>query len=84
MIISVPPVAGKVASAEWSSEGLDERPVRAEIPIPVEALSIAASNTYSQAGTYFTVLRAASRRLGNRKTPYAGVQNNARMRIVVN
>ena len=49
--------------------------VRREVP--------AASTMYSNPGTYFAVLRAASQREGDARAPYALIQSVGRVRVVV-
>jgi hypothetical protein len=47
------------------------------------SVSVKATHTYLQAGTYFPVLRATSQREGDPKAPFARVQNLGRVRVVV-
>jgi hypothetical protein len=82
-VIDVPPNAGKVVAAEWDFEGAGNYPIAERLDAPQAFVSLSATHTYSKPGTYFAVLRAASQRQGDVKTPYARVQNLARVRIVV-
>lgn len=81
--IEVPPDAGKVVDAEWDFEGLGTLPVAAQIPSPAAMVSLSATHAYAKPGTYFPVLRATSHRQGDTRTPYARVQNLARVRVIV-
>jgi len=46
-------------------------------------VTLKATYSFSQPGTYFPVLRATSQREGDPKTPYARIQNLGRVRVVV-
>jgi hypothetical protein len=82
-IIEVPPNAGKVVAAEWDFEGAGDYPLAVRLDTPQSVVSLSTTHSYSDPGTYFAVLRAASQRHGEVKTPYARIQNLARVRIVV-
>jgi hypothetical protein len=79
----VPPNAGRVVAAEWDFEGAGNYPIAEPLDAPQAFVSLSATHSYSKPGTYFAVLRAASQRHGDVKTPYARIQNLARVRIVV-
>ena len=82
-VIEAPPNTGRVVSAEWSLEGTNEfTPAALTIPGGTRA-ALQTTHTYSKSGTYFVVLRAASHRVGDAKTPYARIQNLGRVRVVV-
>ena len=81
--IEVPPNAGKVVAAEWDFEGVGNYPVAAQIDTPQSLVRLSATHSYVKPGTYFAVLRATSQRQGDVKTPYARIQNIARVRVVV-
>ena len=81
--IDVPPGAGQVVAAEWDFEGTGDDFVPAELSAPKPSIRLSASHAYSRSGTYFPVLRAASQRDGDPRTPYGRVQNLARARVVV-
>jgi hypothetical protein len=81
--ISVPPNTGKVVAAEWDFLGAGDYPVAGQIATPGSSVTVRATYSYSKPGTYFAVLRATSQREGDSKTPYARVQNLARVRVVV-
>lgn len=79
--IQVPPGTGKVVDAEWDFEGsgsftgVDVR--------SADTVTLQATFSYSEPGTYFPVLRATSQREGDSDTPWAGIQNLGRVRVVV-
>jgi hypothetical protein len=81
--IEVPPGAGKVVSAQWDFEGAGDLSGGEQVASPAERISLTAEHAYSQPGTHFAVLRVASQRHGDAGTPYARVQNIARVRVVV-
>jgi hypothetical protein len=81
--IEVPPNAGKVVAAEWDFEGTGNYPVAERLDTPLATVRLSTTHSYSKPGTYFPVLRAASQRQGDMKTPYGRIQNLARVRVVV-
>lgn len=81
--IEVPPGAGKVVAAEWDFEGVGNYPVAARLEAPQALVRLSATHSFSKPGTYFSVLRATSQRQGDTQTPYARIQNIARVRVVV-
>jgi hypothetical protein len=81
--IETPPGAGAVVAAQWDFEGVGDYPVEAEIGLPQPRVTLSAAHAYTKPGTYFPVLRAASQRQGDPRTPYCRVQNLARVRVVV-
>ena len=50
---------------------------------PQANAQVSSEYAYSKPGTYFAVLRVFSQRQGDAKTPYARIQNIARVRVVV-
>jgi hypothetical protein len=83
--ISAPPGGGKVVKAEWNTSGSstpgsfvdtgfgDIRP----------AVNIETTAVFSAPGTYFPVLRGTTQREGDPSTPFARIENIARVRVVV-
>jgi hypothetical protein len=83
-LVDVPPGAGKVVAAQWDFEGAGDYPVAAQFKrTDSSAATLNAIHSFSNPGTYFAVLRAISQRQGDSKTPYARIQNLARVRVVV-
>jgi hypothetical protein len=82
-LVSVPPGAGKVVSAEWDFPGVGDYPVDEVIERPRALVLLTARYTYTEPGTYFPVLRAASQRHGDPADPHSQVNNLARVRVVV-
>jgi hypothetical protein len=85
-VIEVPPGTGAVVGAEWDFEGSGDYRVRASFSESDAAkgrVTVEASHAFSEPGTYFPVLRAASQRRGDTGTPFARVQNLGRVRVVV-
>ncbi|MCB2075595.1 MAG: PKD domain-containing protein [Novosphingobium sp.] len=81
--IEAPPGSGQVVSAQWDFEGAGEFSENEEVASPGARVNMTAEHAYSQPGTHFAVLRVASQREGDMQTPYARVQNIARVRVVV-
>lgn len=80
--VEVPPGAGAITGTEWDIEGTGSytaTPVRH----PRRTLTVEATFTYAEPGTYLPALRATSRRDGDHETPFARVQNLDRVRVVV-
>ena len=82
-VIEPPPNTGRVVSAEWSLDGTNEFTSAVLIPSGGAPAALRITHTYSKSGTYFVVLRAASQREGDARTPYARIQNLGRARVVV-
>jgi hypothetical protein len=82
-LIEVPPNTGKVVAAEWDFEGAGDFPVAARIKVSASRVTVKAAHAFSKPGTYFPTLRVTSERAGDSRTPYARVQNLARVRVVV-
>jgi hypothetical protein len=81
--IEVPPNAGKVVAAEWDFEGLGSFAAAEQLGQPQALVRLSATHSFAKPGTYFAVLRATSHRHGDMQTPYARIQNIARVRVVV-
>jgi dockerin type I repeat protein len=82
--IEVPPGAGKVVGAQWDFDGDETGLAWTDATVPIqETVNLAATQTYSTAGTYFPALRGTSQREGDAATPYARIDNLGRARVVV-
>lgn len=81
--IAVPPGAGTVVGAEWDVEGKGAYASTPTIPSARTTVTVDIEHVFTKAGTYFPALRGTSQRQGDGKTPYARVQNLARIRVVV-
>ncbi len=78
----VPPGTGSIVALEWDFDGTGLFPVREPIqPAP----SVVVQRRWSSAtpGTFFPVARVVSHRDGDAASPYARLQNLARVRVVV-
>ncbi|WP_262402957.1 PKD domain-containing protein [Actinomadura sp. CNU-125] len=80
--IQVPPGTGEVVSTAWDLMGTGEF-TRSPLRRPGRTVHVRATHTYTEPGTYYPVLRAASHRDGDTSTPYALVRNLDRVRVVV-
>lgn len=84
--IEVPPGAGSIVWAEWDADDAAWFPHRADLSqaeTTAGGVIVTTTRRFSHPGTYFVVLRVAAQREGNGETPFARVQNLARVRIVV-
>ena len=81
--IETPPKGGKVVAAEWDFEGVGTYPVAEQLSGSKATVTLTATYSFSQPGTYFPVLRATSQREGDARTPFARIQNLGRVRVVV-
>jgi hypothetical protein len=82
-IVEVPAGAGMVVEVNWDFEGLGKFAATTIFASPQSLTRVTNSHAYEKAGTYFPVLRVVSQREGDSQTPYARVQNIARVRVVV-
>ena len=80
--IEAPPGSGTVVAVEWNFDGAGSYSA-AEVGERRPAVSVKATHTYAQPGTYFPALRATSQREGDPETAFARVQNLGRARVVV-
>jgi hypothetical protein len=81
-VAEVPNGGGAIVAVEWDLDGSGAFAVRS----PVEASArVVAEHRHSFAapGTYFVTVRVAAHRHGDATTPYARIQNLARVRVVV-
>jgi hypothetical protein len=82
--IEMPPQAGKIVAADWDFEGAGDFPVRGELPkSPASRATLKTTYAFTKPGTYFAALRVIGQRHGDVSTPYARIENLARVRVVV-
>jgi hypothetical protein len=84
--VELPPHTGKVVAVDWDFEGSGKFSVVGKVSSIKGAssqITLKSSHPFSKPGTYFTVLRVATQRDGDNKTPYARIQNLDRVRVVV-
>ena len=77
-----PPGTGSIVAVAWDFDD-DGRFAVAESVAPAPAVVFARRVSFPAPGTYFVVVRVASQREGDAATPYARLQNLARVRVVV-
>jgi hypothetical protein len=83
-VIKMPPATGTVVHAEWDFEGAGDFPREfGDTDSASSKLRIVSSYAFSRPRTYFPTRRATSQRQGDAKTPFWGVQNLGRVRVVV-
>jgi hypothetical protein len=81
--IAVPPGTGSVVAAEWDFDGSGVFAVRSQVPKDVRSLNVSITHRFDKPGTYFPALRGVSHRDGDMNSPYAGIPNLGRVRVVV-
>jgi hypothetical protein len=81
-IAQVPDGAGEIVSIEWDFDGAGDFPVRESVNTGDRAV-VEQRHSLAVPGTYFSAVRVAAHRDGDTRTPYARIQNLARVRIVV-
>ena len=82
--IEVPPNTGTVVAADWDFVGDGTYQVPADLDdTTATEVDVTATYSFPAPGTYFPALRVMSHREGDPDTPYARVQNLARVRVVV-
>jgi len=85
-IIELPQNTGKIVAAQWDFEGAGSFGVEGKL-IPdgnsSTRVTLKTSHVFTKPGTYFTTLRGVAQRQGDVRTPYARIQNLARVRIIV-
>jgi hypothetical protein len=83
--VEVPANTGNVVAADWDFEGIGKYPVVGKFSSKSKDSKATLKTTYkfSKPGTYFPVLRVASQRKGDAKTPYTRIKNIGRVRVVV-
>jgi hypothetical protein len=73
-----------VVAADWDFDGTGTYPTPEALKDTRAAkVTVSASHSYTQPGTYVAAVRATSHRHGDSKTPYERVQNLGRVRVVV-
>jgi hypothetical protein len=83
-VIEAPPGAGQVVEAEWDFDGSGAFAVVDRLEgRRAPRVALTRSYAFARPGTYFVTLRATSQREGDANTPFAGVRNLARARVVV-
>ncbi len=82
--VTVPPGTGRVVSARWDLDGSGRFTTTAALPPkPQPRAALRSSVSFAKPGTYFVTLKVESARQGLPASPYARIQNLARVRIVV-
>jgi hypothetical protein len=83
-VAATPPGTGKLVAAEWVMQGADTFPIAANVmKSSKDRMTLRTRFTFSKPGTYFPTVRVVAQRQGDRETPYARLQNLARVRVVV-
>jgi hypothetical protein len=82
--IDLPPNTGSVVAADWDPEGAGTYAEAAQLSNATSpSVTVTATHTYANPGTYFPAIRATSQRQGDATTPYARVLNLGRVRVIV-
>jgi hypothetical protein len=78
----VPPGAGSIVAVEWDFDGTGGYPVHDSLE-PASTVVVERRWSSAEPGIFFPVARVVSHRDGNATSPYARLQNLARVRVVV-
>jgi hypothetical protein len=78
----VPQGAGVIVTVEWDFDGTGSFSVAESIEV-AEGVVAQHQFSFAEPGVYFPTVRVAAHRNGDRTSPYARVQNLARVRVVV-
>jgi hypothetical protein len=78
----VPEGAGVIVTVEWDFDGPGSFPIAESVAV-AEKVHAACHYSFGAPGVYFPTVRAAAQRNGEEASPYARVQNLARVRVVV-
>ncbi len=82
--ISAPPGGGEIGGATWDFDGSGKFADAANLPARSgPTAKISARHSFNAPGTHFVTLRAWSQRRDVLGTPYARIENLARVRVVV-
>ena len=78
----VPEGTGVIVTVEWDFDGAGSFPTAESIAVG-ERVEVERRFSFAAPGVYFPTVRVAAHRSGDRASPYARVQNLARVRVVV-
>ncbi|MBC2667816.1 PKD domain-containing protein [Novosphingobium piscinae] len=81
--ITAAPGGGTITAAEWDFDGSGRFATTGRVGRGRKAVTVTASHTFAQPGTWFVTLRGAAQRPVAHGTPYALLQNLDRVRVVV-
>ena len=81
-VADVPPGTGCVVAVEWDLDGTGAYAQRDPIE-PAPTVVVDRPHVFSERGTHFVAVRVVSNRAADAATPYARLQNLARVRVVV-
>ncbi|TXC70276.1 tannase/feruloyl esterase family alpha/beta hydrolase [Sphingomonas ginsenosidivorax] len=81
--IETPPGTGRIVAAAWNFDGKGSSVTPSAVPTPQARLTVSATHAFARPGTYYPSLLVASERNGDRRSPYARIQNLGRVRVVV-
>ena len=78
----VPPGTGAIVAVEWDFDGSGRFGEASNVD-PAERVSVERRHSFADPGTCFPAVRVVSQREGSIGSPYARLQNLARVRVVV-
>ncbi|MEU1980361.1 PKD domain-containing protein [Nocardia sp. NPDC019395] len=81
-VAETPPGAGLIVSLAWDFDGSGEFTDTAD-PDPATAVTVERDHVFTEPGTYFVTARVTSQPDGDPVTPYARIDNLARVRVIV-
>ena len=78
----VPPGTGAIVAVEWDFDGSGRFGEASHVD-PAERVSVERRHSFADPGTSFPAVRVVAQREGSIGSPYARLQNLARVRVVV-
>jgi hypothetical protein len=78
----VPDGTGSIVTMEWDFDGAGSFPTTETFDV-ADRVEVEHRHSFVVPGTYFPTVRVAAHRAGDSRSPYARVQNLARVRVVV-
>lgn len=83
-LVELPPGTGSIVGVEWDFDGTGSYAEKSELENEAsERIQLELRHAFDKPGTYFPAVRASAHREGRNDTPYARIQNLARVRVVV-
>jgi hypothetical protein len=81
-VAEVPPGTGAIVAVEWDFDGSGHFSEATQVE-PAARVDVEQRVSFAGPGTRFPAVRVVSQRAGSATTPYARLQNLARVRVVV-
>jgi hypothetical protein len=82
VMAEVPPGTGRIVAVEWDFDGSGRFADQERVDVAAR-VSVERRRSFAEPGNYFPVVRVVAQREGNTTSPFARLQNLARVRVVV-